>query len=101
LALTLTFTTVVSVAVLVISDVGTSEFGDSTGVFVEGQSSSIVYGLLMLVELVLMMLTLYKRFKSFRLEGSPLVATLCRDGIISIFSQWSRWRTAFLSFYYL
>ncbi|KAG1810803.1 hypothetical protein EV424DRAFT_1349822 [Suillus variegatus] len=46
LALTLTFTTVVSVAVLVISDVGTSEFGDSTGVFVEGQSSSIVYGLL-------------------------------------------------------
>ncbi|KAG1810804.1 hypothetical protein EV424DRAFT_1542763 [Suillus variegatus] len=84
LTLTLTFTTVVSAAVLVISDVDASESGDSTGVFVAGRNTSVIYGLLMLVELVLMTLTLYKRFKSFRLDGSPLVATLCRDGIISI-----------------
>lgn len=84
LTVTLTFTTVVSAAVLVISDVDASESGDSTGVFVAGRNTSLIYGLLMLVELVLMTLTLYKRFKSFRLEGSLLVATLCRDGIISI-----------------
>ncbi|KIK31855.1 hypothetical protein CY34DRAFT_814489 [Suillus luteus UH-Slu-Lm8-n1] len=45
------------------SDVGASESGDSTGVFEEVQYSSIIYGLLMLVELVLMTLTLYKRSK--------------------------------------
>ncbi|KAG2113918.1 uncharacterized protein F5147DRAFT_680565 [Suillus discolor] len=84
LTLTLTFTTVVSAAVLVISDVDASESGDSTGLFVAGPNTAVIYGLLMLVELVLMTLTLYKRFKSFRSEGSPLVATLCRDGIISI-----------------
>ncbi|KAG1812426.1 uncharacterized protein BJ212DRAFT_1588956 [Suillus subaureus] len=84
LILTLFFTTAVSVVVLVIADVGASESGDSTGVFEEGRDSSIVYGLLMLVELVLMMLTLYKRFKSFRSEGSPLVTTLCRDGVAYI-----------------
>ncbi|KAG2153668.1 uncharacterized protein EDB93DRAFT_208357 [Suillus bovinus] len=84
LVLTLILTTAVSIAVLVISDVGASKSRDSTGVFVEGQSSSIVYGLLMLVELVLMTLTLYKHFKYFRMEHSPLVTALCRDGIISI-----------------
>ncbi|KAG1865854.1 hypothetical protein DFJ58DRAFT_770542 [Suillus subalutaceus] len=84
LILTLTFTTVVSVVVLVISDVSASESGDSTGVFEGGRNSSIVYGLLMLVELVLMALTLYKRCKSFRLEGSPLVITLYRDGVVYI-----------------
>ncbi|KAG2031301.1 hypothetical protein BDR03DRAFT_117584 [Suillus americanus] len=62
LIFTLIFTTVISVVVLVISDIG----ANSTGVFEEGHNSSIVYGLLMLVELVLMALTLYKRCKSFR-----------------------------------
>lgn len=84
LILTLVFTTALSVAVLVISDVGASESGDSTGVFEEPLNSSIVYGLLMFGELVLMALTLYKRFKSFGLEGNPLVTTLCRDGVIYI-----------------
>ncbi|KIK39659.1 hypothetical protein CY34DRAFT_321718 [Suillus luteus UH-Slu-Lm8-n1] len=64
------------------SDLGASESGDSTGVFEEGQYSSIIYGLLMLVELVLMTLTLYKRSKFYQLGDSPLVTTLCRDGVL-------------------
>lgn len=82
LILTLVFTTVISTAVLVMSDVSASESGDSTGVFEEGQNSSIIYGLLMMVELVLMTLTLYKRFKFYQLGDSPLVTTLCRDGVV-------------------
>jgi hypothetical protein len=73
-------------------------FLDLTGVFEEGQYSSIIYGLLMLVELgtypcndsaylrhnppVLMTLTLYRRFKFNQLGDSPLMTTLCRDGVI-------------------
>lgn len=84
LTVTLVFTTIISVLVLAISQVGASESGDSTGVFEEGHDSSIFYGLLVLVELVLLTLTLYKRFKSFRSEGSPLMTTLYRDGVVSI-----------------
>ncbi|KAG2072343.1 hypothetical protein BDR04DRAFT_422046 [Suillus decipiens] len=82
LILTLVFTTAISVTVLVLTYVTASKSGDSTGVFEEVPDSSIVYGLLMLVELVLMMLTLYKRFKSPRSEDSLLMNTLYRDGLI-------------------
>ncbi|KAG1765774.1 hypothetical protein EDD22DRAFT_1049302 [Suillus occidentalis] len=84
LTLTLMFTTAISIAVLVMSDLGASESGDSTGVFEEGQFSSIIYGLLMLVEIVLMTLTLYKRSKFYQLGDSPLVTTLCRDGVLYV-----------------
>ncbi|KAG2364398.1 hypothetical protein BDR07DRAFT_796925 [Suillus spraguei] len=82
LILTLVFTTAVSVTVLVLTYITASKSGDSTGVFEEVPDSSIVYGLLMLVELVLMTLTLYKRFKSPRSEDSLLMITLYRDDVI-------------------
>ncbi|KAG1763108.1 hypothetical protein EDD22DRAFT_846634 [Suillus occidentalis] len=85
LTLALVITKVISIAVLVMSDIGAIEFGDSTGVLEEAHFTSITYGLLMLVELVLMTLTLYKRFKFKRLGDSPL---------------WSRWQTASPSPYY-
>ncbi|KAG0708336.1 hypothetical protein DFH29DRAFT_870891 [Suillus ampliporus] len=73
----------IAVAVLVISTVDALKSGDSTrGVFEQGRDASIIYGLLMFVELVQISLTLYKHFKSYRLEGSPLANTLCRDGVI-------------------
>ncbi|KAJ8589407.1 hypothetical protein M405DRAFT_933473 [Rhizopogon salebrosus TDB-379] len=51
-------------------------------VFEENQSASIIYGLLAFYELVLMSLTVYKRFKFNQRDNSPLVATVYRDGVI-------------------
>lgn len=43
---------------------------------------SIAYGLLMIYQLVLMSLTLHKRFNFYRQESTPLVVTVYRDGVI-------------------
>lgn len=51
LTVTLVSTPIIAIAVLLMSDLGASQSGDLTGVFEEGQYSSIIYGLLMLVEL--------------------------------------------------
>ncbi|KAG2130691.1 hypothetical protein DEU56DRAFT_464700 [Suillus clintonianus] len=63
-----------------------SEPGNSIryGVFQGEQRVSIVYGLLAIYQLVLMSLTLHKRFKFYRQENenTPLVATVYRDGVI-------------------
>ncbi|KAG1767092.1 hypothetical protein EDD22DRAFT_844651 [Suillus occidentalis] len=73
------FSMVMNAAMLAISMLDV----DSTrGVFEEGQNASIIYGLLTFYELVLVSLTLYKRFKWHRLERSPLVANLYRHGVI-------------------
>ncbi|KAJ8580280.1 hypothetical protein M405DRAFT_869595 [Rhizopogon salebrosus TDB-379] len=48
----------------------------------EDRSASIIYGLMMFYELVLMSLTVYKRFKFYQRDNSPLVATIYRDGVI-------------------
>ncbi|KAG1880027.1 hypothetical protein F4604DRAFT_1679160 [Suillus subluteus] len=46
----------------------------------EGQQG-IIYGLYMIFQLVLMFLTLYKHFEFYRMENSPIVATIYRDGV--------------------
>jgi uncharacterized protein (DUF2249 family) len=65
---------------------------------------------------VLMSLTVYKRFKFYQRDNSPLVATIYRDGVIymlciacksrismnscrhsALLLQWSRWQIAFSS----
>lgn len=56
---------------------------DPTGcVFGSGKRSTIQYGFLILYELVLMILTIYKRFNFYKGVRSRLVTTLYRDGMI-------------------
>ncbi|KIK39440.1 hypothetical protein CY34DRAFT_335496 [Suillus luteus UH-Slu-Lm8-n1] len=77
------FSMVMNAAMLAISMLDAGKSTDSTrGVFEEGQNASIIYGLLTFYELVLVSLTLYKRFKCHRLESSPLIANLYRHGVI-------------------
>ncbi|KAG2106113.1 hypothetical protein BD769DRAFT_1503952 [Suillus cothurnatus] len=56
---------------------------DPTGcVFGSGRRSAIQYGFLILYELVLMILTIYKRLDFYKGIRSRLVSTLYRDGMI-------------------
>jgi len=75
--------TVILAIMLTIANMDASTSGGSTrGVLEEGRNASIIYGLFMIYELVLMSLTLYKRLKCHRMENSPVIATLYRDGVI-------------------
>ncbi|KAG1747979.1 uncharacterized protein EDB91DRAFT_1334806 [Suillus paluster] len=83
LALAVVLSAAISAVVLVISIIDAIKSGVSTrGVFEERRDASMFYGLLVFGELVMLLLTLYKHFKSYRLEGSPLPTTVCRDGIV-------------------
>ncbi|KAG1745755.1 hypothetical protein EDB19DRAFT_462200 [Suillus lakei] len=56
---------------------------NTTGcVFESGKTSAIQYGFLILFELVLVILTVYKRFHFYRDSRSRLVTTLSRDGLV-------------------
>ncbi|KAJ8589404.1 hypothetical protein M405DRAFT_210032 [Rhizopogon salebrosus TDB-379] len=79
------FSMATTAAILAIAGVDSSKSGDATYwhlVFEENLSASIIYGLLTFYELVLMSLTVYKRFKFYRWDNSPLAATAYRDGVI-------------------
>lgn len=77
------FSLVMNAAMLAISMVDAGRSEDSVrGVLEEGRNASIIYGLLTFYELVLVSLTLYKRFKWHQLERSPLVTNLYRHGVI-------------------
>ncbi|KAG2130690.1 hypothetical protein DEU56DRAFT_464726 [Suillus clintonianus] len=69
---------------LTITNVATSKVGNSTSIQGGQYTStvSIIYGLLMIYQLVLMSLTLHKRFNFYREENTPLIATVYRDGVI-------------------
>ncbi|KAG2137547.1 hypothetical protein DEU56DRAFT_946235 [Suillus clintonianus] len=96
------FVEVIIAATLTIANVVASKSGHpACGIFKGQRNAGIIYGLQMIFELVLMSLTLYKRFKFYRLEKSPLVVTIYRDGVIymmcivrtfeSLLLQSSRW----------
>ncbi|OAX43652.1 hypothetical protein K503DRAFT_862144 [Rhizopogon vinicolor AM-OR11-026] len=78
------FSMATAIAMLTIA--GIDKIGNSTDsthrVLEVDKNASIIYGLLVLFELVLLSLTLYKRFKTHRLENSPIVVTIYRDGVI-------------------
>ncbi|KAJ8589403.1 hypothetical protein M405DRAFT_817969 [Rhizopogon salebrosus TDB-379] len=79
------FTMATTAAILTIAGVDSSKSGNATywhRVLKENQGTSIIYGLLTFYALVLMSLTVYKRFKIYRRDNSPLVATVYRDGVI-------------------
>ncbi|KAJ8585207.1 hypothetical protein M405DRAFT_421028 [Rhizopogon salebrosus TDB-379] len=79
------FSMATTAAILAIAGVYSSKSGDATywhRVFEENKSTSIIYGLLTFYELVLMSLTVYKRFNFYRWDNSPLAATVYRDGVI-------------------
>ncbi|KAJ8590395.1 hypothetical protein M405DRAFT_816280 [Rhizopogon salebrosus TDB-379] len=80
----LVFTTVTALSTAGLANmIITSEPEDPTrGVFEQDGSTSITYGLLTFYELVLMSLTLYKRFKFYRIQSSPMAATIHRNGVI-------------------
>lgn len=63
----------------IISIVASKSTNPKCGVW-EGQQG-VIYGLHMIFQLVLMSLTLYKRFKFYRKENGLLVATIYRDGV--------------------
>lgn len=71
---------------LIIINVVTRKPGNAIRYGSEGEEHanivSIAYGLLMIYQLVLMSLTLHKRFNFYRQESTPLVVTVYRDGVI-------------------
>ncbi|KAG2065283.1 hypothetical protein BDR04DRAFT_1145454 [Suillus decipiens] len=75
-------------AVGVSAVVETLHLADSPGVsqtgcvFGSGKRSAIQYGFLIIYELVLMILTIYKRFNFYEGARSRLITTLYRDGMI-------------------
>lgn len=70
----------ISVAMLtIICIVASKSTNPKCGVW-EGQQG-IIYGLHTIFQLVLMSLTLYKRYKFYRKENGLLVATIYRDGV--------------------
>ncbi|OJA12905.1 hypothetical protein AZE42_05073 [Rhizopogon vesiculosus] len=80
------FSTVTAAAMLTIAGIDSSKVGssaDSTRRVLEvDKSAGVIYGLLMVFELVLLSLTLYKRFEAHRLGNTPIVVTIYRDGVI-------------------
>ncbi|KAG0695072.1 hypothetical protein DFH29DRAFT_286408 [Suillus ampliporus] len=76
------FSTVMVAAMLTIVNIDARKSRHSTsGSFGGVRSVGIVFGLHAIYELVMISLTMYKRFKFYRLEISPLVATVYRDGV--------------------
>lgn len=84
-AIILCSTAVITVTVIIINVVACKP-GNAIQYGVEGEEHanivSIAYGLLMIYQLVLMSLTLHKRFNFYRQESTPLVVTVYRDGVI-------------------
>ncbi|KAJ8585185.1 hypothetical protein M405DRAFT_422438 [Rhizopogon salebrosus TDB-379] len=79
----LMFSMVIFAAALGIASISASKTGiPTTGVYEDGWNASIMYGLLMFYELSLMSLTIYRRIRVYKLEGSPVVATIYRDGVV-------------------
>ncbi|KAG2114126.1 hypothetical protein DEU56DRAFT_919625 [Suillus clintonianus] len=78
------FSTVVTATAVTIVIVVESDPGDVIqydGVFEEERHLSICYGLLAIHEIGLMSLTMHKRFKFYRQQNTPLIATVYRDGM--------------------
>ncbi|KAG2114121.1 hypothetical protein DEU56DRAFT_189617 [Suillus clintonianus] len=80
IAISLFGTAIIAVMLTIINVVASKSTNPKCGVW-EGQQG-VIYGLHMIFQLVLMSLTLYKRFKFYRLENSPLVGTMYRDGVL-------------------
>ncbi|KAG2098709.1 uncharacterized protein F5147DRAFT_713399 [Suillus discolor] len=82
IAITLLSTAMVAVALTIIYVV-TSKPADA-GVFEGEQYVSIVYGLCMVYQLLLMSFILHKRFKFYQQDATPFVANVYRDGVIYV-----------------
>ncbi|KAG1772586.1 hypothetical protein EV702DRAFT_618503 [Suillus placidus] len=77
------FSTVMIAATLIILYVVASKCGEPTCDAPMGQGFlSIIYALHIMYHLGLMSLTVYKRFKFYRQENTPLVSTVYWDGVI-------------------
>ncbi|KAG2114118.1 hypothetical protein DEU56DRAFT_189516 [Suillus clintonianus] len=76
-----TVVTATAVAIVIVVESDPGNFIQYDGVFEEERRLSICYGLLAIYEIGLMSLTMHKRFKSYRQENTPLVATVYRDGM--------------------
>ncbi|KAG1844508.1 hypothetical protein DFJ58DRAFT_26927 [Suillus subalutaceus] len=79
IAISLFGTATIAAILTIISVVASKSTNPECGAW-EGQQG-IIYGLYMIFQLVLMFLTLYKRFKFYQMENSPIVATIYRDGV--------------------